>query len=79
MLKSKVILFLSVILFTACATVGQVPMDDAYYWENNTGSSYSEEIAPGAGTQSVAPSAPKPSPIEYTNVQDTTVTIRIKR
>ena len=64
----------------ACASQQKAPIDDAYYWpdqsmqhaphatENNPASFPIEE---GQGGTSAT--------IEYTNVQDTTVTIRIKR
>ena len=63
----------------SCHTASQVPMDDAYYWpdrtiqhashttENNPASLHAGEGEGGAPA------------IEYLNVQDTTVTIRINR
>ncbi len=62
------------LLFTACASIGQVPMDDAYYWEKSNPSAVSS-----ASTPATPASPAKVSPVEFTNVQDTTVTIRIKR
>ena len=64
---------------TACHTTSQAPLDDAYYWPDK--SVHTEHSDSSASSASSAPSASSPSSssIEYTNVQDTTVTIRIKR
>ena len=63
---------LMAVTFASCATYQKPLLDDAYYWPGEQ-----EEI------RSIEPSQPsqpsQPSPIEYLNVQDTTVTIRIKR
>ncbi len=65
--------------FTACSTVQNVPIDDAYY---SPAVEKPAIIAPPSGsnssTSSTTPSAPSTS-VEYINVQDTTVTIRIKK
>ena len=63
----------------ACHTTSQAPLDDAYYWPNK--SVHTEHSESSASSASSAPSASSPSSssIEYTNVQDTTVTIKIKR
>ena len=61
---------------TACHTTSQAPLDDAYYWpDKSVHTEHSESSTPSASS---APSTPS-TPIEYTNVQDTTVTIKIKR
>ena len=52
------------LLLVSCASTQLPPMDDAYYWEDSRPSS--------------DPSASAPT-IEYLNVQDTTVTIRIHK
>ena len=65
------------LLFTACASIGQVPMDDAYYWEKSNPSAVSSPSSASTPASSASPA--KVSPVEFTNVQDTTVTIRIKR
>ncbi len=58
---------------TSCHTTSQAPLDDAYYWpDKSVHTEHSESSTPSA------PSTPS-IPIEYTNVQDTTVTIKIKR
>ena len=54
----------------ACHTTSQAPLDDAYYWpDKSVHTEHSESSASSASSSS----------IEYTNVQDTTVTIKIKR
>lgn len=70
---------LCAVFMASCHTASQVPMDDAYYWPDRTiqHASHTTENNPaslpaGEG-QGGAPA------IEYLNVQDTTVTIRIKR
>ena len=68
------------LLFTACASIGQVPMDDAYYWEKSNSSAVSSPSSASTPASLASPASPaKVSPVEFTNVQDTTVTIRIKR
>lgn len=71
--------------FTACSTVQNVPIDDAYYSpavekpaiiatpSSSTGST-------SASIDSSVPNTSTPSTsVEYINVQDTTVTVRIKK
>ena len=60
--------FLLVVL-TACG-VNQLPIDDAYYWPDKS--------APSTTTIQTTPITPT-TPIEYTSVTDTVVTIRIKK
>lgn len=63
----------------ACHTTSQAPLDDAYYWpDKSVHTEHSESSVSSASSSSSASSALSPS-IEYINVQDTTVTIRIKR
>ena len=60
----------------ACHTTSQAPLDDAYYWpDKSVHTEHSESSTPSASSTPSTPSIP----IEYTNVQDTTVTIKIKR
>ena len=54
------------VFVVSCAS-SQLPVDDAYYWS---------EKSPITNNQS--PKEPTPS-VEFTNVQDTTVTIRIHK
>lgn len=79
--KIYILLLLAAVFFTACSTVQNVPIDDAYYSPEIESpapatTSAPETVAPsnasGASTQSN-------SSVEYINVQDTTVTIRIKK
>jgi hypothetical protein len=59
----------------ACSTVSTAPIDDAYYWEKSQPAQSTQIIQ---STQSSPAPAPKQT-VEYTNVQDTTVTIRIHK
>ena len=69
MTKNWIIVLIALSL-SACGTVATIPLDDAYYWPENT-----QTIQ----TTQVTPNTPKAATIEYLNVQDTTVTIRVKR
>lgn len=62
------------VIMTACGTTSEMPLiDDAYYWPEKI----SEAPAPPISTELVQP-APK-SNMEYVTIQDTTVTLRIKK
>ena len=70
--------------FTACSTVQNVPIDDSYYSpEVEKGNlptpsipvTHVNQTTPNTPT---TPTTPTTQSIEYINVQDTTVTIRIK-
>ena len=69
----------------SCQTTNSIPIDDAYYWPENEPKA--AKSSPATTTESTAPTAmpidefasPAPSSIEYVNVQDTTVTIKIKK
>lgn len=81
MRKQSAILCLVALLCSACGTVSQAPLDDAYYWLDKKEAAAVAQTEPT--TPDVSPAADTPSPvspaIEYINVQDTTVTIKIKR
>lgn len=76
MAKVKYIVFLALCL-ASCKTASQFPMDDAYYRPAP------ETVLPV--TRNPSPVTPNPSPvipnpsIEYLSVQDTTITVRIKK
>ncbi len=63
MKKILFIVCIAAVCLSACSTAQLPPMDDAYYTRNNQ-SNQSNQSAPA---------------IEYLNVQDTTVTIRIRQ
>jgi hypothetical protein len=66
MKKIPFIVCIAAVCLSACSTAQLPPMDDAYYTRNNQNnqSNQSNQSAPS---------------IEYLNVQDTTVTIRIRQ
>lgn len=69
MKKIPFIVCIAAVCLSACSTAQLPPMDDAYYTRNNQNnqnnqSNQSNQSAPA---------------IEYLNVQDTTVTIRIRQ
>ena len=76
MAKVKYIVFLALCL-ASCKTASQFPMDDAYYRPAP------ETVLPV--TRNPSPVTPNPSPvtpnpsIEYLSVQDTTITVRIRK
>ena len=58
-----------------CSSVQLAPLDDAYYYpEKSTSSTVSGDLSVPS-----APAVPATSSVEYVNVQDTTVTIRVKK
>ena len=67
------------VLFASCHTSSQVPMDDAYYWPDRTIQHASHTTENNPASLPTGEGQGGASAIEYTNIQDTTVTIRIKR
>ena len=71
---------LLLLALAACHTTSQAPLDDAYYWPDKsvqTTTTPSNNAKQAEGSNSQTPS--NNAVVEYTNVQDTTVTIKIKR
>ena len=67
-----ILLFATVL--TGCASIEIPPLDDAYYWPDKKSSAVSAApVAPPATHVQTSPS------LEYVNVKDTVVTVRIKR
>ena len=80
------------LLFALTACASQAPLDDAYHWmdkaeqmaaaaaqtaqQSATSTSSSSSSSSSSSTSSSTPNTPS---LEYINVQDTTVTIKIKR
>jgi len=71
-------------ILTACAS--QAPLDDAYHWMDKAeqmaaaAAQTAQQSAPSTSSSSSTSSATPTAPsLEYTNVQDTTITVRIKR
>jgi len=75
MRKQSVIVCLIALLFSACGTVNVAPLDDAYYWPDAN--------AVPVETAQETTITDNPSPItpviEYLDVQDTVVIIRVTR
>ena len=68
--------------FIACNTVQLAPLDDAYYYPDKKATpavqnTPSTQTTPSTPTVSQGQS--QQSSVEYVNIQDTTVTIRIKK
>ena len=63
------------LILSACGTTSKAPLDDAYYQPEKLPGSTSYT---STSNSTIQPSQPGPT-IEYLNVQDTTVTIRIRK
>ena len=62
---------------TACGSTSTIAVDDAYIWPDKTAS----VTTPAATTATLVVNEPVSTgpTLEYTNIQDTTITVRIKR
>ena len=82
MSKKQFILFvLLAAFFTACSTANSIPIDDAYYSpqiERGDLPTPSIPMTQNSQTAQSTQTTPQQS-VEYLNVQDTTVTIKIKK
>ena len=82
MSKKQFILFvLLAAFFAACSTANSIPIDDAYYSpqiERGDLPTPSIPMTQNSQTAQSTQTTPQQS-IEYLNVQDTTVTIKIKK
>ena len=74
MTKKVLILGLALGLM-ACSATTAIPIDDAYYAPSIENPSPASPTSPASSTSTTSTTSPS---IEYVNVQDTTVTIRIK-
>ena len=63
--------------FASCAS--QAPLDDAYHWEDKPAHTTPIESGTSSATSQASSTSPASPSLEYINVQDTTITIRIKR
>lgn len=75
-MKSKAVILLFLLALTVgCSTTSSIPVDDVYYWPG----AYQAATASSPSSTSSESSTSSPSSIEYISVQDTTVTIRVKK
>ena len=72
--------FLLLAFLSACSST-QFTVDDAYHWDDNRSAAATAETPSGSesSTSSSSSSSLTGPTIEYTNIQDTTITVRIKR
>ncbi len=73
---------LTAAFFAACSTANSIPIDDAYYSpevEKGDLPTPSVPVTHVNQTTQTTSNTPTTQSIEYLNVQDTTVTIRIKK
>ena len=79
-MKRLAYIVLFVLGLTACGTTSDIPLDDAYIWpdkETSTPISANEDNTPA--TEAVEKTELQTPTLEFTNVQDTTITVKIKR
>ena len=82
MSKKTLILLLTAATFAACSTANSIPIDDSYYSpevEKGDLPTPSIPVTHVNQTTQTTPNTPTTQSIEYLNVQDTTVTIRIRK
>ena len=81
MSKKLYILLVLAALFAACSTANSIPIDDAYYSPQiERGDLPTPSIPMTQNSQTAQSTQPTPQQsVEYLNVQDTTVTIKIKK
>ena len=72
--------FFLLAFLSACSST-HFTVDDAYHWEDNRSAAATAETSSGSEslTSSSSSSSSTSPTIEYTNIQDTTITVRIKR
>lgn len=66
---------------TACGSTSTIAVDDAYIWPDKTTpvSTPAETASPATVSEPVSEPVSTGPTLEYTNIQDTTITVRIKR
>ena len=79
MSKKLYILLLAAATFAACSTANSIPIDDAYYSPEVEKGDLPTPSIPVTHVNQTTPTTPTTQSIEYLNVQDTTVTIRIRK
>ena len=73
--------FLLLAFLSACSST-HFTVDDAYHWDDNRSAAATTETSSGSTGSTSIPSGETRSEtpsLEYTNIQDTTITVRIKR
>lgn len=74
----KGLIALCMVVLTACAAIDIPYIDDAYHWTRESTGKSAPATSVASTPASSAPASSEPA-YEYVNVQDTTVTIRIKK
>jgi hypothetical protein len=65
------------VVLAACSTLQSLPVDDAYYWpEKHVWDTQTTQTISTTPTTQTTETTPR---LEYLNVQDTTITVKIKR
>ena len=70
-----------VVCLTACGSTSDIPLDDAYIWPDKTPAKAVSAPATPVETETpaVTPATSSSPTLEFTNIQDTTITVKIKR
>ena len=79
MSKKLYILLVMAAFFAACSTANSIPIDDAYYSPQIERGDLPTPSIPVTHVNQTTQSTSTTQSIEYLNIQDTTVTIRIKK
>ena len=77
--KPYIVLLISAAFFAACSTANSIPIDDAYYSPEVEKGDLPTPSIPVTHVNQTTQSTSTTQSIEYLNIQDTTVTIRIKK
>ena len=83
MTRKLFILFLFALVLAGCSTTQPLCIDDAYHWQDKTPTTQTTPSTQNTQNTQNTPSSEAPAPsspsLEFLNVQDTTVTVRINR
>ena len=77
-----IVLFAFALCLASCQTTTVIPIDDVYYWDKHESKTQVVQSSPNTqNTQNTqtTPNTPTTPKLEYLNVQDTTITVRIKK
>ena len=79
-MTKKIYIVLLVLGLAGCKTTQAPPIDDAYYWpDQSTPSTPTTQITPNTPNTPSSPTTPAAPTMEIVSQQDTTITVRIKR
>ncbi|MBQ3632741.1 MAG: hypothetical protein IJP45_05795 [Paludibacteraceae bacterium] len=78
-MKQLLYIVFPALVLTGCAS-SRAPLDDAYYWpDGRQQEEYAVQPSPESSPDPAASAGSTAPSVEYISVQDTTVTVKIKR